>query len=105
MYPCEANLKGQGWLKNTFKQFSGSNLWVQIFWKMREYQKKGALKQKIEASLYSLVSRKFNLLFALYTYVVANILQNGAKLRSSKAGLKNYRNVDNFIQAVESPKS
>ena len=84
--------------KNTVNQFSGSNLWVQIFWKMREYQKKGALKQKIEASLYTLVSRKFNLLFTLYT------LQNSARFRYSKAGLKNYRNL-NFRQAVESPKS
>ena len=56
---------------------------------MREYQKKGALNLKIEPSLYNLVSRKFNLLFTLYTYVVANILQNGAKFRYSKAGLKN----------------
>ena len=72
---------------------------------MREYQKKGAMKQKIEASLYTLVSRKFNLLLTLYTYVVANILQNGAKFRYVKTGLKNYRNLKNFRQAVESPKS
>ena len=72
---------------------------------MREYQKKGALNLKIEPSLYNLVSRKFNLLFTLYTYVVANILQNGAKFRYAKAGLKNYRNLNNFRQAVESPKS
>ena len=60
---------------------------------------------EIETSLYTLVSRKFNLLFTLYTYVVANILRNGAKFRYSKAGLKNYRNLNNFTQAVESPKS
>ena len=59
----------------------------------------------MEASLYTLVSRKFNLLFTLYTYVLANILQNGAQFRYSKAGLKNYRNLNNFRQAVESPKS
>ena len=106
MYPCEANLKGKDKVvKNTVNQFSGSNQWVQIFWKMREFQKKDALKQKIEVSLYTLVSRKFNLLFTLYTYVVANILQNGAKFRYAKAGLKNYRNLNNFRQAVESPKS
>ena len=29
--------------------------------------------------------------FTVYTYVVANILQNGAKFRYAKAGLKNYR--------------
>ena len=55
--------------------------------------------------LYSLVSRKFNLLFTLCTYVVANILQNGAKISYSKADLKKYRNLNNFRQAVESPKS
>ena len=77
-------------VKNTVNQFSGSNLWVKKFCKMREYQKKGALKQKIEASLYTLVSRKFNLLFTLYTYAVANILQNRAKFSYAKAGSKNY---------------
>ena len=81
---CETNLKGQKVVKNTVNPLFGSNLWVQIFWKMREYQKKGALKQKIEASLYTLVSRKFNLLFTLYTYVLANILQNGAKFTMQK---------------------
>ena len=55
--------------------------------------------------MYTLVSRKFNLLFTLYTYVVGNILQNDAKFRYSKAGLKNYRNLNNFRQAVEGPKS
>ena len=43
-------------------------------------------------------------MFTLYTYIVANILQNGARFRYSKAGLKNYMNL-NFRQAVESPKS
>ena len=37
--------------------------------------------------MYTLVSRKFDLLFTLYTYVLANILGNGAKFRY---GLKNY---------------
>ena len=43
--------------------------------------------------------------FTLYTYAVPNILQNGAKYRYAKAGLKNYRNLKHFRQAVESPKS
>ena len=43
-------------------------------------------------------------MFTLYTYIVANILQNGARFRYSKAGLKNYMNL-NFRQAVEGPKS
>ena len=41
MYPCEANLKGKDKVvKNTVNQFSGSNQWVQIFWKMREFRKR-----------------------------------------------------------------
>ena len=59
----------------------------------------------MEAFLYTLVSRRFNLLFTLYTYVLADILQNGAKFRYAKSGLKNYRNLNNFRQAVASPKS
>ena len=45
--------------------------------------------------------------FTLYTYVilVTKILQNDAKFRYTKAGFKNYRNLNNFRQAVESPKS
>ena len=44
--------------------------------------------------------------FTLYTYVlVAKILQNGAKSRYIKASFKNYRNLNNFRQAVESPKN
>ena len=78
------------------KKYFKLTFWVQMFWKMREYQKKGAVKQKIEASLYTLVSRKFNLLFTLCTYALANILQNGAKFRYAKAGLKNYRNLNDF---------
>ena len=43
--------------------------------------------------------------FTLYTSVlVAKILRNGAKFRYTKAGFKNYRNLNNFRQAVESPK-
>ena len=43
----------------------------------------------------------------IYTYVLAKILQNGAKFIQRKTpGFKNYmRNSDNFRQAVESPKS
>ena len=43
--------------------------------------------------------------FTLYTSVlVAKTLRNGAKFRYTKAGFKNYRNLNNFRQAVESPK-
>ena len=42
---------------------------------------------------------------SIYTYVLAQILQNDAKFWCTKAGFKNYRNLNNFRQAVESPKS
>ena len=68
---------------------------------MREYQKKGALKKKIEASLYTLDWGFKKIPFTVYTYVlVAKILQNGTKSRYIKAGFKNYRNLNNFRQAV-----
>ena len=71
-----------------------------------EHQKKGALKQKIEASLYTLDCGFKKIQLTPDTYVlVAKILQNGTKFRYTKAGFKNYRNLDNFRQAVESPKS
>ena len=73
---------------------------------MREHQKNGALKQKIEASLYTLDLTFKKIPFTLDTYVlVTKILQNGAKFRYIKAGFKNYRNLNNFRQAVKSPKS
>ena len=73
---------------------------------MREHQKKGALKWKIEASLYTFDWGFKQIPFTLDTYVlVAEILQNGAKIWCTKVGFKNYKNLNNFIQAMESPKS
>ena len=45
--------------------------------------------------------------FTLYTYVSAKIVQSGAKfIQKLTRGFKNYvRNLNNFRQAVESPKS
>ena len=45
--------------------------------------------------------------FTVYTYISARILQNDAKFKQKPTpGLKNYmRNLDNFRQAVESPKT
>ena len=88
-------------------QFFGSNLGVEIFLKKREHQKKGALKQKIEASQYTLYWGFKKIPFTLYTYVLAKILQNGAKfIQKLTPGFKNHmRNLENFRQAVESRKS
>ena len=52
------------------------------------------------------VSWKFHLHFILFLYVLAKILQNGAKfIQELTPGFKNpIRNLENFRQAVESPK-
>ena len=94
-------------LNNTVYEFVGSNLGVEIVFKKREHQKKGALKQKIEASLYTLYLGFKKIPFTLYTYVLIKILQNGAKfVQKLTPGFKNHMtNLDNFRQAVESPKS
>ena len=44
--------------------------------------------------------------FTLYTYVLTKVLQNGAKfIQKLTPGFKNHmRNLDNFRQALESPK-
>ena len=56
---------------------------------MKENQKKGAMKQKTEASLDTLDWGFEKIPFTLYTYVlVAKMLQNGAKSRYIKVGFK-----------------
>ena len=49
----EVNIERQKFTNNVY-QFVGSNLGNEIFLKKREHQKKGVLKQKIEASLCTL---------------------------------------------------
>ena len=87
----------------TVYELAGSNLGVEIFFKKREDQKKGALKKKAEASLYTLYWGFKKNPFTLYTYV----LQNGAKfIQKLTPGFKNHmRNLGNFRQALQSPKS
>ena len=46
-----------------------------------------------------------NSIYTVHLCLVAKILQTGAKSTYTKAGFKIYRNLDNFRQAVESPKS
>ena len=105
MYHCKANLEGKRVVKNILNQFFGSNLWVYIFLKMRGYQENSALKQKIQASLYTLDRDFKKIPFTIYTYVSAKILQNGAKFRYAIAGFKNYRNLNNFKEVLDSPES
>ena len=56
-----------------------------MFLKKREQQKKGALKYKIEASLYTLYWGFKKISFTLYTYVLAKILPKGAKFKLTPA--------------------
>ena len=59
-------------VNNTVYQFLSSNQGVEIFLKKRKHQKKGALKSKIEASLYTFYWGFKKIAFKLYTYVLAN---------------------------------
>ena len=80
-------------LNNTVCQFLGSNLGVEIFLKKKEHQKKGAL--------YTLYWGFKKIPFTLYTYVLYKKFVQKLTLC-----FKNHmRNLDNFRQAVESPKN
>ena len=72
---------------------------------MMEHQKKGVLKYKIEASLYTLDCGFKKIPFTLYTYVLAKRYYKMVQSFGIKPGFKNYRNLNNFRQALESPKS
>ena len=67
---------------------------------MRKHQKKSAL----DYVHFGLGFKKIPFTFDTYV-LVAKILQNGAKFRYPKADFKNYRNLSNFRQAMESRKS
>ena len=61
-------------VNKTVYHFVGSNLGCEILLKMREYQKNGALKQRIEAPLYTLywVSKEFHVnsaYFFIYLFI------------------------------------
>ena len=88
-------------------EFVCFNLGVEIFLKKREHHEKIVVKQKIEASLYTLYCYFKIIPFTRYTYFLAKILQNGAKfIQKADSWFKNHmRNLDNFRQAVEDPKS
>ena len=78
-----------------------------MFLKTREHKEKGALKQKIEASLYTLYWDLKKTPFTLYNFFLAKILRNSAKfLQKMTPSFKNpMRNLDNFRKAVESLKT
>ena len=67
-------------------------IWVEVF------LKNGALKQKIEVSLYTMYWGFKKIPFTLYTYILAKILQNGLKfIQELTPDFKNHlRNLDNF---------
>ena len=66
--------QGQGWLPISWFYPGGWDIL-----KRREHLNKGVLKKRIEASLYTLYWYFKIIPFTLYTYVLAKILQNGAK--------------------------
>ena len=74
---------------------------------MKEHEKNCVLKYKIETSLYTLYSGFKKIPFTLYIYVLAKILQDGAKfIEKLTPGFKNQmRNLNNFRQAVESSRN
>ena len=80
---------------------------LRYFFKKREHQKKGTLKQKIEASLYTLYWGFKKIPFILYNFDLTKILQNDEKfIQKLTPGFKNHmRNLDNFRQGLESSKS
>ena len=80
---------------------------LRYFCEKREYPKKGALKQKIEASLYTLYWGFKEIPFTLCSSVLAMILHNGAKFMQKLApAFKNHMtNLDNFRRAVKNPKN
>ena len=75
-----------------------SVLEVEIFLKKRADQKKGTLKQEIEASLYNLYRSFKKIPFTLYTHVFDKILQNRAKfIQKPTPGFKDHMgNLENF---------
>ena len=90
-------------VNNTVYEFVGSNLRVEIFFKKKERSKTGALKLKIEVSLHSLYWGFKKIRFTFNTYVLQNRVKFIQKLTP---GFKNHmKNLDNFRQALQSPKS
>ena len=84
-----------------------NNIVYQFFVSNLEHQKIGTLKQKIEASPYTLYWSFKKIPFTLYTYVLSKILQNGAKfIQKLTTGFKNHmKNLDNFSKAMQNLKS
>ena len=93
-------------VNNTVYEFADSNLGAEIFLK-KETSKKDGLKQKIEASLYTFYQGFKKIPFTLYIYVQTKTSQNGAEFTQKLTScFKNHmRNLDNFRQTVQSPKS
>ena len=93
-------------VNKTVYQFVGSKLEAEMFLKKKEHQKKGVLKQKIEAFLYTFYWGFKKIPFTFYIYVSTKILQTGVKfIQKLTPGFKNHNDLNNFRKAVEIPKS
>ena len=108
MHILEASLEEQEWQKALFANLLVLTCEFRYFWKWGNIRKRVGWNGRLRllCTLCIPVSRKFDLV-TLYTYVLAKILQNGAKfIQKLTPGFKNHmRNLSNFRQAVESPKS
>ena len=86
-------------------QFVGSDLWVRYIWEGTSA--KGCVEiEHWGFFVHFVLGFEENSIYTL-TYVLAKILQNGAKfIQKLTPGFKNHmRNLNNFRQAVKSPKS
>ena len=100
----EANLKRQGWWTTLL------TILLVLTWDWDIFEKEGTSEKgcvEIEDwgfSIHLVLGFQEN---SIYPYVLANILQIGPKfIQKITPGFKNHmRNLDNFRQAVESPKS
>ena len=74
-------------VKTLFTIFLVLTSGFRYFWKWWNIRKKGALKSKIEASVYPL-NWGFKKIFIYTMHLAAKVLQNDAKSRYTKAGFK-----------------
>ena len=82
-------------VNNNVYHFVSFNLGVEKFLKKREQEKKGVLKCKIEASPHTLYWGFKKIPFTLCTYVLAKILQNGAKfIQKLATGKKSHEELE-----------
>ena len=93
-------------VKNTVYQFVGSNLGLRCFWKRGNIRKRVCWNRRLRL-LFKLCIRILRRFYLHLCFKLKYYIQNGAKcLHKLTPGFKNHlRNLGNFRQALESPKS